>query len=365
MNNEVVIAGGSVMKAVTRTLAPQSGHTRGTGRRTNLMPLLRSGGRAHTRSSDGRGASGFEMILVVGASGYLGGYTIRRLLAVGRRVRAASRDRQKLVELQSSGAELVQADLVDRRSLDAACDGVDAVLAASHSLLGTGKYSSAAVDEAGHLALIDAAASAGVRRFVYTSAMFASPDHPVDFLRNKAKVEAHLAASGLSYAILRPSAFMEWHVHNLLGKSLVDSGKATIFGPGANPINFVAADDVAAVAAEMLTIAADVAATLEVGGPDNFTRNAVAAMYGDALNRPIALRHVSLAAMRIAAPLVRPFNPVLARLMDVSVWSETSNQVFDFASRTERCARPMTHVRDFIASRVADHLDATRLRRAD
>jgi len=88
-------------------------------------------------------------------------------------------------------------------------------------------------------------------------------------------------------------------------------------------------------------------------------------MYGDALNRPIALRHVSLAAMRIAAPLVRPFNPVLARLMDVSVWSETSNQVFDFASRTERCARPMTHVRDFIASRVADHLDATRLRRAD
>jgi uncharacterized protein YbjT (DUF2867 family) len=110
-----------------------------------------------------------------------------------------------------------------------------------------------------------------VRRFVYTSAMFASPDHPVDFLRNKAKVEAHLAASGLSYAILRPSAFMEWHVHNLLGKSLVDSGKATIFGPGANPINFVAADDVAAVAAEMLTIAADVAATLEVGGPDNFT----------------------------------------------------------------------------------------------
>jgi uncharacterized protein YbjT (DUF2867 family) len=79
------------------------------------------------------------MILVVGASGYLGGYTIRRLLAVGRRVRAASRDRQKLVELQSSGAELVQADLVDRRSLDAACDGVDAVLAASHSLLGTGK----------------------------------------------------------------------------------------------------------------------------------------------------------------------------------------------------------------------------------
>jgi uncharacterized protein YbjT (DUF2867 family) len=62
--------------------------------------------------------------------------------------------------------------------------------------------------------LIDVAKDTGVERFVYTSAQHVSPSHPTDFYRNKAKAEAHLRASGLSYTILRPPAFMEWHVHN-------------------------------------------------------------------------------------------------------------------------------------------------------
>lgn len=292
------------------------------------------------------------MILVVGASGYLGRYTAQRLLDAGKRVRACSRDPSKLATLRSTGAEVVAADLIDPHSLDAACSGVEAVFVAAHSLMGSGKYASAAVDDAGHRALIDAAKRAGVARFVYTSAMFAAPDHPIDFMCTKARIEAYLAASGLPFAIVKPSAFMEWHVHEFLGKPLAETGKATIFGPGTNPVNFVAASDVAAVAAEALMSPDAAGSTIDVGGPDNISRNEIAAIYSERLCRPVTLRHVPLRVLRIAASCLRPFQPAIARLLTVSAWSETSDQTYDFAARGERYARPVTHVRDFIAART-------------
>jgi NADH dehydrogenase len=292
------------------------------------------------------------MILVVGASGYLGGHVVRRLLADGRKVRAASRNPAKLAALQALGADVVAADLVDAGSLERACRGVDAVIAAAHSLTGTGRYASEHVDDRGHRVLIDAARHAGVGRFVYTSAMFASADHPVDFMRSKAAVERHLQQSGVPFTVLRPSAFMEWHVHDLLGKSLVEAGKTTIFGAGTNPMNFVAADDVAAVASGALLDPGAAGATLEVGGPDNVSRNAIAAMYAERLARPVAIRHVPVAAMRALAPIVRPFQPVVARLMRVAVWSETADQSFAFDPSAQRYGGPVTSVRSFVAARV-------------
>ena len=60
-----------------------------------------------------------------------------------------------------------------------------------------------------------------MQHFIYTSVHGVSAIHPIDFLRNKFSVEQYLIKSGLNYTILRLPAFMEWHVHNLLGKSIV------------------------------------------------------------------------------------------------------------------------------------------------
>src|SRR2546429_4355785 len=153
------------------------------------------------------------MILVVGANGFLGRETVRQLLTAGQRVRAAARVPDTVADLKQLGAEVVHADLIDAASLASACNRIDAVFAAAHSLMGVGKYASHLVDGAGHHALIDAAKAAGVKRFVYTSALGASPEHRIDFFRTKAGVEKYLARSGLGFTILRPTAFMEWHVH--------------------------------------------------------------------------------------------------------------------------------------------------------
>lgn len=292
------------------------------------------------------------MILVVGANGVLGRETVRQLLAVGERVRAAARFPGSVADLKQLGAEVVHADLIDPVSLASACNGIDVVLAAAHSVMGVGKYASDRVDDAGHRALIDAAKVAGVKRFVYTSACGVSPQHPVDFFRTKVSVEEYLARSGLDFTILRPTAFMEWHVHRLLGQSIVEAGKTTIFGGGNNPINFIAAPDVARFAVLALTNPRMNGRTLEIGGPDNVTKREVVRIYESVLGRNARVRHVSVTVLRIMAPLVRPISPVMSRLMTAALWSDTSDQTFDVGQIPSEYPRPSTHVEDFIRARV-------------
>ena len=107
-----------------------------------------------------------------------------------------------------------------------------------------------AVDDAGHRSLVDVAREAGVTRFVYTSALGAAPDHPVDFFRTKWSIEQYLASSGLAYVVLRPSALMEWHAHTFNGKGILDNGRTVVLGTGTKRRNFVAARDVAVIASD-------------------------------------------------------------------------------------------------------------------
>ncbi len=97
------------------------------------------------------------MILIVGASGKLGGEVARRSLAEGLQVRALSRAPARLKELSDLGADVVAGDLRDENSLARACQGVETVFAAAHSFTGNGTNSMAQVDDAGNRLLIDAA----------------------------------------------------------------------------------------------------------------------------------------------------------------------------------------------------------------
>ena len=292
------------------------------------------------------------LILVVGATGVLGRETTQRLLAAGERVRASTRAPHTAQDLAGLGAEIVQADLINPQTLERACAGVDAVFVAAHSLMGTGKYASRAVDGVGHRALIDAAKAAGVERFVYTSVRGAAVDHPVDFFRTKAEIEQYLRDSELDWTILRPSPFMEWHVHRLLGKGIVDTGRTTVFGSGNVPTNFIAAGDLAACASVALTAPRMGHRTLELGGPDNPTRRQIVELYERETGRTAKVRYVPVALMRIAGPLLRPINPVVSRLMGASVWGETVDQTFDARTVPSDVPLPSTTVDTFVHAQV-------------
>ena len=251
------------------------------------------------------------MILIVGASGHLGRIVAQRLLAQGRPVRAMSRTPEKLRDLQAHGAAIVAGDLRDPASLDRACQDVEQVLAAAHGFPGDAGNNPWTVDDRGNRALVAAAKAAGVQHFVFTSVIGARPNSPFDFFRIKYRAEEYVRQSGLSFTILRASAFMDtWAT--LIGQPIIERGRTTIFGRGDNPVNFVAVDDLVHYALLSLDDPAARNQTLEVGGPENLTLNQVAAIFERVGGQAAKKRHIPLPIMRVMAKLVRPFRAGLS-----------------------------------------------------
>jgi uncharacterized protein YbjT (DUF2867 family) len=297
-------------------------------------------------------------VLIVGATGTLGRATALSLLADGQRVRALVREpacRPNVVaELQRAGAELVTGDLTDAASLERACKGALRIFACAHALLGRGEQRSAQVDHVGHSSLLAAAMSAGVPRIVYTSALGAREDHPIDFFRTKFEIEQAVRESTIPYTILRPSSFMEQHVHAFLGKPLLDKGFAVIVGPGRKRRNFVAAGDVAAFAAMALRGDDLLNRTLDIGGPDDISLRDIAAMYM-LRSKQGRVFHAPLGLARAAATVVRPLHEGIARVLDIAAvpdddWPES----FDPAPLLAEFPRAMVTVEKFIDERVRE-----------
>lgn len=294
------------------------------------------------------------MILVVGATGLLGRETTTLLLRRGHRVRVLARTPGKAADLQQLGAEVVQGDLIDHPSLQRACEGVQRVFAAAHSLLGAGKYRSEHVDDAGHRALIDGAKAAGVSHVVYTSILGVSPDHPVDFFRTKAAVEAYIQASGLDYTILRPSAFMEWHMHVFNGKAILERGKTTILGSGNKLRNFVAVRDVAHFAYLALTDPSMRNRIVEIGGPQNLTNNQVAALYASLSGMAPKVQHIPPSVARVLSVVLKPFQPGVSRIMYMaSLPDDAYNETCNPAALLQEYHVSLTPPDVFVYERIA------------
>ena len=300
------------------------------------------------------------MMLIVGATGQLGRATTLALLSQGHAVRALVRDRGRAADLLQAGAEIVVGDLTDAGSLERACKGAKRVFACAHSLLGRGSQASAQVDHVGHSALVVAARDARVDHFVYTSALGARDDHPIDFFRTKHEIEAVVKGSGMGWTILRPASFMEQHVHQLNGQMLLERGFTIIIGPGTKPRNFVAVRDVAPFAVIALTQDGLAGRTLEVGGPDNLGNAEVAAMY-QVRARKGRVHHVSARAAQVLARLVRPFHEGIARVLDLATAPDAEMpETWQPARSLAEFPRQLTSVDRFIDERIAEWRRAQR-----
>jgi uncharacterized protein YbjT (DUF2867 family) len=293
------------------------------------------------------------MILIVTGNSTLGSAVARRLLAQGHSVRGLVRSPEKGEALRELGGEVVLGDLRDPPSLTRACEGAEQVVAAAHSLLGRGNNASKFVDLQGHKDLIDAAKAAGVEHFVYTSIYPCDGFDCVPFVRMKQEVERYLEGSGLSHTIIRPTAFMEAHAEAFIGKPILETGKVSLFGRGANPRNFVAADDVAQIVVMVLTDPAKRGGVVDVGGPENLTNMDVVRLYEEQADRPAKVSHTPLPVLQVLYRLLRPFHPGLSAVMQISILADRSDQTFDPSATLERFPIELTRLEDFIGRRAA------------
>lgn len=293
-----------------------------------------------------------KKILVVGASGVLGHAATAHLLSTGHQVTAFVRDPAKVRDLESSGARVVRGDLTDPATFKPALDGTDVLITAAHALMGKGKNSSENIDLRGHQQLIDAAKTAGVGHFIYTSAEFASADAPLDFSRTKYAVEQYLSRSGLPYSILRPTAFMEWHAYRLLGQKILESGKVSILGNGKALVNFIAVQDVVAAIAYIIERGPQGSRIVELSGPDTISRNEVADRFGRATGKPYKVSHVPIGMVRVLRAVMKPFHPGLARIMEFTILTEDQDSQADLSHTIRQFGLKPTSMDEFISRQL-------------
>lgn len=231
--------------------------------------------------------------LIVGATGLLGGEICRLLTERGKPVRAFVRttsNPDKVAHLRTSGAEPVNGDLKDRRSLEQACLGADAVISTASSTLSRQEGDSIeTVDRQGQLDLIDVAESAGVRHFVLVS----FPGVAVDFPLQSAKraVEDRLQRSRMTYTILQPTFFTEVWLSPALG---FDAAHATaqIYGSGRNKISWISFQDVAQFAVAALYNPRAANLVVKLGGPEALSPLDIVRLAEKSTGKRFVVQHV-------------------------------------------------------------------------
>jgi NADH dehydrogenase len=286
------------------------------------------------------------MILVAGCTGLVGGLITRSLLERGQDVRVLVRSGSPYQPFVDAGAEPIQGDLKDAASLAAACHGVDVVITTASAGQRGGADTPESVDLEGNRNLIEAARAAGVRQFIFVSALTASEHSPVPLARAKAQTETALRRCGVPYTIIAANGIMDVNLPLVVGEPVRAGRPVTLVREGRRRHSFVAARDVAAFTVSAVGNRAALNRRIPVGGPTAVSWRDIVAAYERVLGRSIAVQWIEPGELIPNLPPV----PGLAELVSgLMAWLETFDSPIDMTESARTFGVTLTPLEEFIA----------------
>ncbi|MEV7046675.1 NAD(P)H-binding protein [Amycolatopsis sp. NPDC051061] len=182
------------------------------------------------------------MIVITGGTGKLGSQVVEQLLrrVPAEQVGVSVREPGKAAGLGERGVRVRRGDFADPDSLASAFEGATQVLVVSTDATGETALRH-------HVAAIDGARAAGVKRVLYTSHQAAADDSLFAPMPDHAATERHLATTG-AFTVLR-NGFYASTVPLLLGQAR-ETGE--LVAPADGPVSWTAHADLAEAAAVIL-----------------------------------------------------------------------------------------------------------------
>jgi NADH dehydrogenase len=225
------------------------------------------------------------LILVAGGTGFVGGAIVRELAARGKPLAVLSRSPESRDRFPGLGVEVRPGDVTQPETLASALAGVETVVGCQQfpnsPVEDPGRgYTFEKVDAEGTENIVAAAKQGGATRYVYLSGAGADPNAERHWFRAKARAEAAVQRSGMTYTILRPSWVYgpeDVALNRFLGMSRFLPFVPLIGDAGNQRLQPVFVEDVARAVAASLDNAAANNQVFEIGGPDVLTMKEIVA----------------------------------------------------------------------------------------
>ena len=248
------------------------------------------------------------MELVTGATGYIGGRLVDRLVRDGRPVRALARDAARLDV--PAGVERAEGDVLTGAGLEAALDGCATAYYLVHSME-LGEETFGERDRRGAHAFGEAAAAAGVERIVYLGGMAPSTGTPSPHLASRLEVEQILidhvpASTGLRASIVIGAGSSSFR---LLVRLVERLRVLPMPAWRKNRTQPIAERDIVEFLARTPTVPAAAGRALDVAGPDVVS-------YGEMIEQIAELMGVGRMPIGFGASLTPPASAVVSAVTE-------------------------------------------------
>ena len=250
------------------------------------------------------------MILVTGASGFVGRNVVKALRTRGKEVRCFIRTPSKEKAVAAYHVEMAYGDILTLSALKEAMRGVDTVVHLVAIIREKGKENFDLINRSGTEIVTQAAKEEGVRHFVHLSAIGAQDNPAYPYLYSKWQGEQAVINSGLTYTIFRPSfQFGEGDEFiNTLAGVVKAFPIVPVVGSGKVRLQPISVEEVGAMISLVVDDPHFGGRTIEIGGPDQLTYNEIMDIIGKTLK-----------VRRLRAHLPLPLMKGLTRIMEAVI----------------------------------------------
>ncbi len=281
------------------------------------------------------------MIVITGASGYVGSHIARQLIEAGEPVRAFVRSlnsTKKEGRLDSLGVEMLEGDVTRPETLDPILQGATAVIHTVAIAIEKGGKNYETINYQGTVNVVDAARRAGVRRFINISQLGADSKLPYRFLASKGKAQEYVAQSDLDWTAFRPSVI--WGPEDEFANTFA---KLVPFSPIIYPIigdenakfQPVWVEDVATAVVKSLWDKETFGKEYELGGPEVLTLEEIERRALQAIGAKRIMVRFPMPLLRLIVSLMEkalPNPPVTRSLLELLAVKNvtTDNAIYRF-----------------------------------